>query len=142
MKDVNKIILIGRLGADPVLRETKSGTSVASFPLATTRKFRSDSDTEAEALGEDTQWHRVVVWGKNGEACAKFLTKGQPVYVEGMVRSHRYDGKDGVSRLAFEVHADSVSFLGGMPGRSEEPVAAVEAYGAATPLSGQGNELA
>ena len=127
MKDVNKVILIGRLGADPIQRETKSGTSVVHFPMATSRKFREGAEGEGETSREETQWHRVVAWGKQGEVCAQYLRKGQPVYVEGMIRSRKYDGKDGVGRVAFEVHADNVSFLnGGRPARAEdaaEPIA-------------------
>jgi single-strand DNA-binding protein len=116
MKDVNKIILMGRLGADPVQRETKNGLSVVNFPLATARKVREGSKSEEgeEVLSEETQWHRVVAWGKQGEACAQYLKKGQPVFVEGMLRSRKYEGTDGASRLSFEVHAENVSFLGGM----------------------------
>lgn len=121
MKDVNKIILIGRLGADPVQRETKNGVPVVHFPLATSRKFReADAGDDAE-LTEETQWHRVVAWGRQAEHCAQYLKKGASVYVEGSVRSHRYDGKDGQSRIAFEIHADSVNFLNGF-GRRGQPV--------------------
>lgn len=127
MKDVNKVMLIGRLGADPTHRATKSGLSVVNFPLATSRKVRGEqpmqpiehgevSQVEVQAKGrtevEETQWHRVVAWGKQGEACAQFLRKGQVVYVEGMIRSRKFEAKDGTPRMAFEVHADTVSFLG------------------------------
>ena len=121
MKDVNKIILVGRLGADPVERETKSGISVVHFPLATSRKVRDDEDEEGERTGEETQWHRVVAWGKQGSACAQYLKKGQPVYIEGMVRSRKFEAKDGTQRFSFEVHADKVSFLGGYGNASKEP---------------------
>jgi single-strand DNA-binding protein len=111
MKDVNKIILIGRLGADPVQRETKSGVPVVHFPIATSRRVREEG--EAEGFNEETEWHRVVAWGKQAETCAQYLKKGEAVFIEGMMRSRKYDGKDGHSRIAFEVHADNVSFLGG-----------------------------
>lgn len=120
MKDVNKLILIGRLGADPVQRETKAGHTVVSFSVATSRRYRQENDPEGEATGEETQWHRVAVWGKQGEACAQYLRKGHAVFVEGMVRSRKYQGKDGVSRLAFEVYADNVSFLGAPLARSSQ----------------------
>jgi single-strand DNA-binding protein len=120
MKDINKVILVGRLGKDPVQRETKTGLAVTHFPLATSRRIRPDGQAEGEEgaeaearAKEETQWHRVVVWGKQGEACSQFLRKGEPVYVEGTLRSHKYDGKDGQSRVSFEVHADEVSFLKG-----------------------------
>ena len=110
MKDVNKVILIGRLGANPVLRETKSGFSVVHFPLATSRRVQSN-EKEGELM-EETQWHRVVTWGKQGEICAQHLKKGSSVFIEGSMRSHKYEAKDGQSRMAFEVHAENVSFLG------------------------------
>jgi single-strand DNA-binding protein len=119
------VILVGRLGADPVQRETKTGNTVVHFPLATSRRIKGESD-EAETSVEETQWHRIVAWGKQGETCAQFLKKGEPVFVEGTLRSHKYEGKDGQSRMSFEVHAESVSFLRGNRGfrAADEPIAA------------------
>jgi single-strand DNA-binding protein len=112
MKDMNRVYLLGRLGNEPVQRSTRNGKSVVQFPLATSRFFTSsDESTGEEKKSEETEWHRVVVWGKQGEACAKHLVKGQAVLVEGSIRSHQFDGKDGVKRTSFEVVADSVSFL-------------------------------
>lgn len=113
MKDLNKVILIGRLGADPIQRATKSGISVVHFSIATSRKFKSENGAGESVLNEETQWHQIVAWGKRGESCARYLKKGHKVYVEGSMRSRFYDGKDGKSRLTFEVHADDVGFLGG-----------------------------
>lgn len=113
MKDVNKIILIGRLGADPVLRETKTGAVVVHFPVATSRRVKSTEPNEDETKVEETQWHRIVAWGRQGETCAQYLRKGQKVYVEGSILSRKYEGKDGNERMSFEVIADTVSFLGG-----------------------------
>jgi single-strand DNA-binding protein len=128
MKDLNKIILIGRLGADPIQRETKSGISVVQFPLATSRKTKvaSDSSESSDSLdlsdlsdetaakpqfSEETVWHRIIAWGRQGEVCAQRLKKGQSVFVEGSLRTSKYIGKDNISRMSFEVHADSVGFL-------------------------------
>jgi single-strand DNA-binding protein len=129
MRDVNKVMLMGRLGADPVQRFTKSGYSVVSFPLATSRKFRVVASENAEGvdqegkekdaeggeappqLQEATQWHNIVVWGKEGETCATQLRKGYGIFLEGELRSRKYDGKDGTQRTAVEVHADRVSFI-------------------------------
>lgn len=150
MKDVNKVILVGRLGAEPILRETKNGIPVAQFPLATSRWLQpkspesktSEVDSEVEpdldgVVGETasdpsvtenhgiTQWHRVVTWGRQGQACAQYLKKGQAVYVEGTLRSRHYDGEDGLRRTVFEVHANHVSFLGwGGQTRSENKIEA------------------
>jgi single-strand DNA-binding protein len=125
MKDVNKVILVGRLGSNPIQRETKKGYAVVHFPLATSKRFREETETAGESYSEETQWHKIVVWGKQAEACAQFLRKGNPVYIEGMVRTHKYEGKDGSSRVAFEIHAENVSFLGGVS-RSYEGTDATE----------------
>jgi single-strand DNA-binding protein len=114
MKDVNKVILVGRLGADPVSRETKSGLAVASFTVATSRRGKEEGEIQ-------TQWHKVVAWGKQAEACSAYLKKGHSVFVEGTMRTHKYEGKDGNSRMAFEVHVDDISFLT-RGGRREEVV--------------------
>ncbi len=113
MKDVNKVILVGRLGGDPVLRETKNGIPVANFSLATSRRLKTEATVEGESVEpqEETQWHRVVVWGRQGEACTQYLKKGHAIYVEGSVRSRKYETKEGESRLSYEIHADEVSFL-------------------------------
>lgn len=134
MRDVNKIILLGRLGADPVQRATKTGLPVVHFPLATSRKVHTENDLEGRPTGEETQWHRVVVWGKQGETCAQFLRKGQPVYVEGNFRSRKFDGKDGAERMSFEVHAENVVFLGGAGRRAEHP-GGVSAEGGEAPAT-------
>lgn len=120
MKDVNKVILVGRLGADPIQRETKNGKVVVHFSLATSRRIQSEGES-SEAVTEETQWHKVLAWGKEGENCAQFLKKGASVYVEGSIRSHKFDGKDGTPRTVFEVYADSVSFLGSPRPKAAEP---------------------
>ena len=128
MKDINKVILVGRLGADPVRRETKNGNPVVSFSLATSRRLSAEGaagqGTQAGEEGtarplEVTQWHRIVAWGKQGETCSRFLRKGDSVYIEGSLRSHKYEGKEGITRLAFEVVAEEVSFLGSPRRRME-----------------------
>jgi single-strand DNA-binding protein len=114
MKDINKVILVGRLGADPIQRQTKTGTTVTSFSVATTRKYTRESDSPEDATQiEETQWHRVVVWGRMGETCAQYLKKGNAVYVEGSIRSRQYESKDGVQKTTFEIHSENISFLGG-----------------------------
>jgi single-strand DNA-binding protein len=129
MRDLNQVILMGRLGADPVLRQTKVGSSVVNFSLATSRRFlkkpvegsqevnvdgreRSSQDSRAP-LGyvEETEWHKIVVWGKQGEHCFRYLKKGDPVYLTGMIRSHSYTDQTGLVRASYEVHADDVHFL-------------------------------
>jgi single-strand DNA-binding protein len=128
MRDLNKIFLMGRLGNDPTLRTTKTGIAVATFSLATKRVKKEEetpettdgTTTEAASSGEtkrerneDTTWHRVVVWGKQGQNCAQYLKKGHSALVEGSVRTNKYTDTQGIERYTFEVQADAVRFIGG-----------------------------
>jgi single-strand DNA-binding protein len=109
MASVNKVILVGNLGKDPEVRFTPSGRAVAKFPLATT-----DSWTDQEnSRQERTEWHNVVVWGKQAESCGQYLAKGRQVYVEGAIRSRSYDDKEGNKRYITEIVAQRIQFLGG-----------------------------
>ncbi len=107
---VNKVILIGNLGRDPELRYTQGGGPVASLSVATTRKWRNKQSNE---LVEETEWHRVSVFGQQAEHCNNYLSKGRMVYVEGRLRTRSYDDKDGIKRYSTEVVAETVQFLGG-----------------------------
>ena len=109
---VNKAILVGNLGKDPEIRFTGTGRAVCKFPLATTTSW-NDNDGNKQ---ERTEWHNVIVWGKQGENCGKFLSKGRQVFVEGEIRSRSYDDKDGNKRYITEIIAQSVRFLGGGAG--------------------------
>lgn len=113
MSGVNKVILIGNLGRDPELRYTQGGTPVASLNVATTRKWRNKQSNE---LVEETEWHRISVFGQSAEHCNNYLSKGRQVYVEGRLRTRSYDDKDGIKRYSTEVIADVVQFLGGREG--------------------------
>jgi single-strand DNA-binding protein len=113
---VNRVILIGNLGKDPEVRFTPSGRAVARFPLAT-----SDVWNDAEGQRQErTEWHNIVVWGKQAETCGQYLAKGRQVFVEGSVRTRQYDDKDGNRRYITEVIGQRVQFLGGGGGRSAE----------------------
>jgi single-strand DNA-binding protein len=119
MASVNKVILIGNLGADPELRYTSGGKAVAELRIATSRKYKSkDGGTQ-----EDTQWHRVVVWEKTAENCKEYLAKGRQIYVEGRLQTRQWEDKDGNKRYTTEVVAEQVLFLGskGGGGSFEEP---------------------
>jgi len=111
MASVNKAILIGNLGKDPEIRYTPSGQAVASFPIATTRRWR-DKDGQPQ---EQTDWHNIVVWGRQAENAKEYLRKGRPVYIEGRIQTRNYDDKDGVKRYVTEIVAQTVQFLGGRP---------------------------
>ncbi|MGB8684216.1 MAG: single-stranded DNA-binding protein [Candidatus Binatus sp.] len=112
---VNKVILIGNLGRDPETRFTNSGSSVTSFSIATKDSFMDKSG----ARQERTDWHNIIVWGKQGEACAQYLKKGSPVYVEGRISYREYEAKDGSGkRKVTEIVAMRTQFLssrGGAP---------------------------
>lgn len=104
---VNKVILIGRLGADPEVRYTSNGGAVANFRLATNETWVDKSGQKQER----TEWHKVVVWGKLGELCGQYLTKGRQAYVEGRLQTKEWE-KDGTKRYTTEVVAQNIQFLG------------------------------
>jgi single-strand DNA-binding protein len=106
---VNKVILIGNLGKDPEVRFTNNGRAVARFPIAT-----SDVWTDSEGHRQErTEWHNIIVWGKQGETCGQYLAKGRQVFVEGSIRSRSYDDKTGNKRYVTEIVAQRIRFLGG-----------------------------
>lgn len=105
---VNKVLLIGRLGNNPEIRYTNTGTAVANFNLATSENWNDKSGQRQER----TEWHRVVVWGKLAELCEKYLGKGRQCYVEGRLQTRSWDDKDGNKRYTTEVVASTIQFLG------------------------------
>lgn len=111
---INKAILIGNLGADPELRQTSSGTAVCEFRIATSERWK-DRDGQQQ---ERTEWHRIIVWGRQGENCARYLAKGRKVYVEGRIQTREWEGKDGGKRYTTEIVANTVQFLSGRDGGS------------------------
>ena len=143
-RSVNKVILIGHLGRDAETAYTASQTAVTKFSVATNRRWK---DQQTGEWKEETDWSRVVLW--RGENVAPYLTKGKQVYVEGRLRTHSYDDKDGKKVWATEVVADDVILLGGRGeggggGGSEEysqeprsaPLSKPAAASAAPPPSG------
>jgi len=109
MAAVNKVILIGNLGRDPELRYTQSGQAVVNFPIATSEAWTDKSGERQER----TEWHRIVVWGRVGENCAQYLSKGRTVYVEGRLQTREWEDREGNKRYTTEVNANNVQFLGG-----------------------------
>lgn len=106
---INKVIIIGRLGNDPEIRYTPSGSAVANFSVATSDTWKDKTTGEKK---ERTEWHRIVAWDKLGENCGKYLSKGRQVYVEGRLQTRSYDDKEGVKRYTTEIVAQDVQFLG------------------------------
>ena len=109
MGSVNKAILLGNLGRDAEMRFTAGGTPVATVSLATTERY---NDREGNKK-EDTQWHRVVIWGKTAESLHEYLTKGKQIYVEGRIQTREWTDKEGKQVKTTEIRADRVVLLGG-----------------------------
>jgi single-strand DNA-binding protein len=130
---VNKVILIGNLGKDPEVRFTANGKAVARFSLATNEVWNDAEGTRQER----TEWHNIVVWGKQGETCAQYLAKGRQAYIEGSIRNRSYDDKNGQKRYITEIVAQRVRFLGGGGGTRVAPEAEGEAPGGEPPVGGQ-----
>jgi single-strand DNA-binding protein len=109
MGSVNKVILVGNLGRDAELRYTRAGAAVATLNLATTEVW-NDRNNQRQ---EKTEWHRVVLWGKQAESLQEYLTKGKQIYVEGRLQTRQWDDKDGNKRYTTEIKADRITLLGG-----------------------------
>ena len=107
MSGVNKVILVGRLGADPEVKAIGSGSTVARLNIATSESWVKDGQRQ-----ERTEWHRVTVWGKLAEICGKHLAKGRQVYVEGKLQTRQWEDQQGQKRYTTEIVANTVQFLG------------------------------
>jgi single-strand DNA-binding protein len=107
MGNVNKVILIGNLGADPDLKQTPSGRPYCHLRVATSHAYKDASG----ARQERTEWHRVTVWGESAQHCARYLAKGRRVFIEGRLETHSYDDKDGKKTRSTQVVAMRVQFL-------------------------------
>ncbi len=109
---VNKVILIGNLGADPEVRFTPGGQAVANFRVATNESWTDKNQQKQER----TEWHRIVVWGKLAELCGEYLKKGRQAYIEGRLQTREWTDKEGKKNYTTEVVANQVQFLGGGAG--------------------------
>lgn len=110
MGSVNKVILVGNLGRDAELRYTPGGAAVANFSIATTETWTDKNSGERR---EQTEWHRVVLWGKQAETLNEYLKKGRQIYVEGRLQTRQWDDRDGNKRYTTEVRSDRLVLLGG-----------------------------
>src|SRR5262245_53711116 len=106
---VNRVILVGRLGRDPETRYTSSGQAVANFSLATDESYK-DRNGERQ---KRTEWHKIVVWGKQAEIAQQYLKKGSLVFIEGRIQSREWQDKEGQKRTSFEIVANNFRMLGG-----------------------------
>ena len=132
MASVNKVILIGNLGRDPETRYSPDGAAITNVSVATTRRYKDSSGQQQE----ETEWHRVVFFGRLAEIAGEYLRKGRPVYVEGRLRTRKWTDKEGVEKYTTEIVAENMQMLGsreGMGGGSD----ADEPPAPARPASGK-----
>ncbi len=138
---VNKVILVGNLGADPEMRYTASGTAVATLSLATNRKWK-DRDGN---LQEETEWHRVIVWSQTAEYCGNYLNRGSKIYVEGRLQTRKWQDQNGNDRWTTEIVANTVQNLtpkaadGSMGGGFDQPPLPPEPFGSGSGSGGTGD---
>ena len=126
-RSLNKVQLIGHLGADPELRYTANGVAVATFSLATNESYKGDDDTWQER----TEWHNIVAWRRSAEIASEYLAKGRQVYIEGRLQTRSWEGQDGVKRYTTEIVARDLILLGGRgdaPSQSQRPPHPADAY--------------
>jgi len=113
MASVNKVIIVGNLGADPETRYLPSGEAVTNIRVATTDKWKDKASGE---MKEATEWHRISFFGRLAEISGEYLKKGSQVYVEGQLRTRKWQDKDGTDRYSTEIRADAMQMLGGRQG--------------------------
>ena len=113
MASINKVILIGNLGRDPEVRYTPNGSAICNISVATTRNWKDKTSGDKV---EETEWHRVVFYDRLAEIAGEYLKKGRPVYVEGRLKTRKWQDKDGKDVYTTEVIADNMQLLGGREG--------------------------
>lgn len=125
MSSVNKAILVGNLGKDPEIRYLQSGDQICDITLATSEKYKDKTSGESK---ENTEWHRVVFFGRLAEICGQYLQKGKKIYVEGRIRTNKWQDKDGIDRYTTEIIGSEMKMLSGKEdsGRREAPAPAPE----------------
>ncbi len=129
-RGVNKVILVGNLGADPETRSMPSGMTVTNIRIATSESWK---DKASGAQQERTEWHNIALFGRLGEIAAEYLRKGSQVYVEGKLRTRKWQDKQGNDRFTTEIIADNKQMLGGRAGGAAMGAAAERAGSAAAP---------
>ena len=112
MAGVNKVMIIGRLGSDPEVKQITSGNTVATLSVATSESWNDKNGQKQER----TEWHRVVVWGKTAELCGKYLSKGRQLYLEGRLQTRSWEDQQGQKKYTTEIVATTVQFLGATTG--------------------------
>jgi single-strand DNA-binding protein len=135
MASVNKVILVGNLGADPETRYMPNGDAVANIRLATTESWKDKASGEKKEI---TEWHRVVFYRKLAEIAGQYLKKGSAVYVEGRIRTRKWQDKEGQERYTTEIEANEMQMLGGRSGAGASSGGEAE-YGGSMPSSSSGS---
>ncbi len=135
MSGLNKTMLIGRLGADPEVKDIGGGKMVARLSVATSEAWGQGDNRQ-----ERTEWHRIVVWGKLAELCGKYLTKGRQVFVEGRIQTRKWENKDGQTQYTTEIVAQTVQFLGQQQNMDAGATSPTENYGE-TPQFDENEEI-
>lgn len=120
MASLNRVMIIGNLGQDPEIRYTAGGSAVANLSVATTEKWRDKASGEQK---EQTEWHRLVAFGKTAELIGEYLKKGSAVYAEGRLQTRKWQDKSGADRYTTEIVVDKVQFLGGRGEGGGKPAA-------------------
>jgi len=120
MAGVNKVILIGNLGKDPEVRYLDNGVAVANFSLATTENYKNKAGERVS----QTEWHNIVLWRGLAEVAEKYLKKGSSIYIEGKIKTRKWEDKDGNTRYNTEILADNMSMLGGKKPQEDSQLSA------------------
>jgi single-strand DNA-binding protein len=134
---VNKVILVGRLGRDPETRYTSSGQAVANFSMATDETYKD----RAGERQKRTEWHKIVVWGKQAEIAQKYLKKGSLIYLEGRIQSREWMDKEQNKRTSFEIVCNNFRMLGGRGDGGAAPSGGGAMEEAEAPAAGHGEEM-
>ena len=139
---INKVILVGNLGADPDMKYTQSGTAVATLSVATSRSWKDKEGNKQD----ETEWHRVVVWAQSAEFCGNYLGKGSKVYIEGRLQTRKWQDQNGNDKYTTEIVAATVQNLSprsgeGSGGGSQEPPLPPEPFGGGFDGGGMGEDV-
>jgi len=138
MTSLNSVQIIGNLGRDPEVRYTPSGTAVANLRIATTRGWK---DKDSGEKMEETEWHAVVLYGRQAEVAGEYLKKGRPLFIQGRLRTRKWQDKEGVDRYTTEVVAEDMQMLGDKPAADiQEAAPAAAGKPAAKKASGKGGK--
>jgi single-strand DNA-binding protein len=136
MAGINKAILIGNLGQDPEIRYTPAGLAVAKFSIATSETRNKDGEKETK-----TEWHRITAFGKLGEICGEYLSKGRQVYIEGRIQTSSWQDKDGNKRYTTEIIASQMQMLGSRDAAGGPRTSQASEYGGPPDMPGQDDDI-